>query len=207
MASPLMASPLMASPLLTPSYGPDPNRQGVFAAGRRRERRARAAALTPCAGLQTSFKRPWKRSRWAFGSATKRPAAASAHPMRVASGGGFPGGGDKRPPGDGRQSPQPVRRQQTPRRYAHERHFLNQTVGPGEVEIFVVIVEAGPPDIIDETLRGNAAIGQNDLVVLKLHMPPDEARRHLRKRREADRGSVLSASAPALTSMSPNSRA
>ena len=28
-------------------------------------------------------------------------------------------------------------------------------------------------------------------MVLKLHMPPCEARRHLRKRREADRGSVL----------------
>ena len=109
----------------------------------------------------------------------------------VASGGGFPGGGDERPPRDGRQSPQPVRRQQTPRRYAHERHFRYQTVGPGECEIFAVIVEAGPADIIDETLRRNAAIGQNDLVVLKLHMPPDEARRHVRKRQEADRGSVL----------------
>ena len=111
--------------------------------------------------------------------------------MRVASGGGFPGGGDEGPPGDGRQSPQPVRRQQTPRRYAHERHFLNQTVGSHEVEIFVVIVETGPPDIIDKAFRRNAAIDRNDLVVLKLHMPPDEARRHLRKRQEADRGSVL----------------
>ena len=109
----------------------------------------------------------------------------------LASGGGFPGGGDKRPPGDGRQSPQPVRRQQTPRRYARKRHFLNQTVGPGKVEILVVIVETGPADIIDETLRGNAAISQNDLVVLKLHMPPGEFRRHVLKRQEADRGSVL----------------
>ena len=98
-------------------------------------------------------------------SGRSRCAAASAHPMRVASGGGFPGGGDERPPRDGRQSPQPVRRQQTPRRYARKRHFRYQTVGPREAEIFVVIVEAGPPDIIDETLRRNAAIGQNDLRV------------------------------------------
>ena len=107
----------------------------------------------------------------------------------VASGGGFPGGGDKGPPRDGRQSPQPVRRQQTPRRYAHKRHFRYQTVGPGECEIVVVIVETGPADIIDKTLRRNAAIGQNDLVVLKLHMPPGEPRRHLGKRQEADRRS------------------
>ena len=39
--------------------------------------------------------------------ARRNAPAASAHPMRVASGGGFPGGGDKRPPRDGRQSPQP----------------------------------------------------------------------------------------------------
>ena len=66
--------------------------------------------------------------------------------MRVASGGGFAGGGDERPPRDGRQSPQPVSRQQTPRRYARKRHFRYQTVGPRKVEIVVVIVETGPPD-------------------------------------------------------------
>ena len=103
----------------------------------------------------------------------------------------FSGGSDERSPGDGRQSSQPVRRQQTPRRYAHKRHFRYQTVGSHEVEIFVVIVEAGPPDIIDKALRGNAAIDRNDLVVLKLHMPVVEPRRHLLKRQEADRGSVL----------------
>ena len=83
--------------------------------------------------------------------------------MRIASGGGFPGGGDKRPPRDGRQSPQPVRRQQTPRRYARKRHFRYQTVGPGECEIFVVIVETGPADIIDETFRRNAAIAYKEM--------------------------------------------
>ena len=88
-------------------------------------------------------------------------------------------------------TPQPVRRQQTPRRYARKRHFRNQTVGRREVEILVVIVEAGPADIVDETLRRNAAIDRNDLVVLKLHMPSGEFRRHLLKRQEADRGSVL----------------
>ena len=41
---------------------------------------------------------------------------AARFAMRIASGGGFPGGGDERPPRDGRQSPQPVSRQQTPRR-------------------------------------------------------------------------------------------
>ena len=94
----------------------------------------------------------------------------------------FSGGGD--------EGPQPVRRQQTPRRYARERHFRNQTVGPREAEILVVIVETGPADIIDETLRGNA-VGDDAQVFLKLHTPPGEPRRHLRKRREADWGSVL----------------
>ena len=103
----------------------------------------------------------------------------------------FSGGGDKGPPRDGRQSPQPVRRQQTPRRDARQRHFRNQTVGPHKVEIVVVIVEAGPADIIDKAFRGNAAIDRNDLVVLKLHMPVVEPRRHLLKRQEADWGSVL----------------
>ena len=107
--------------------------------------------------------------------------------MRIASGGGFPGHVGGR---FDAQRLAKVGRNEPVRRYARKRHFRDQTVGPGECEIFVVIVEAGPADIIDKALRGNA-VGQNDLVVLKLHMPPDEFRRHLRKRQEADRGSVL----------------
>ena len=76
-----------------------------------------------------------------------------------------------------------VGRQQTPRRYARKRHFRYQTVGPGECEIFVVIVEAGPADIIDKALRRNA-VGHDALVFLKLHMPVVEPRLQAGKRRE-----------------------
>ena len=72
---------------------------------------------------------------------------------------------------------------------ARQRHFRNQTVGPRKVEIVVVIVEIGPPDIIDETLRRNA-VGDDALVFLKLQMPVVEPRRQAGKRQQADRSSV-----------------
>ena len=86
---------------LIPLYGPDPKLQGAFpqpAAGAREERAPRR--VMPHAPV---FKHPWKRSRWAFGSATKRPRrVGSPHAccVRRRRAGG--------PPGDGRQSPQKI---------------------------------------------------------------------------------------------------
>ena len=106
--------------------------------------------------------------------------------MRIASGGFAPGHVGGRFDAERLAK---VGRNEPVRRYAHERHFRYQTVGPGECEILVVIVEAGPADIIDEALRRNA-VGHDALVFLKLHMPPGEPRRQLRKRQQADCGSV-----------------
>ena len=76
-----------------------------------------------------------------------------------------------------------VGRNEPVRADARQRHFRNQTVGPHDFEIVVVIVEAGPADIIDKALRGNA-VGDDALVFLKLHMPVVEPRLQAGKRRE-----------------------